>query len=74
MFRRLAFPFLLFAFLNAFTKPAGATNVREFALDNGLEILLLEDHKRPAVTLRRGLRELPYAAAEGSMTAFNLRS
>jgi len=52
MFRRLAFPLVLFAFLNAFTKPADATNVREFVLDNGLKILLLEDHKSPAVTFQ----------------------
>ncbi len=52
MFRRLVFPFLLFAFLIAFTKPADATNVREFVLDNGLRILLLEDHKSPAVTFQ----------------------
>jgi len=52
MLRRLAAPFLLFAFLNAFTKPADATNVREFVLDNGLKILLLEDHKSPAVTFQ----------------------
>ncbi len=52
MLRRLAFPFLLFAFLHAFTKPADATNVREFVLDNGLKILLLEDHKSPAVTFQ----------------------
>jgi len=52
MLRRLALPFVLFAFLNAFTKPADATNVREFVLDNGLKILLLEDHKSPAVTFQ----------------------
>jgi zinc protease len=52
MLRRLAFPLVLFAFLNAFTKPADATNVREFVLDNGLRILLLEDHKSPAVTFQ----------------------
>jgi zinc protease len=52
MLRRLAAPFVLFAFLNAFTKPADATNVREFVLDNGLKILLLEDHKSPAVTFQ----------------------
>jgi len=52
MLRRLALPFVLFAFLNAFTKSADATNVREFVLDNGLKILLLEDHKSPAVTFQ----------------------
>ena len=52
MLRRLAFTCLFFAFLNAFTKPADATNVREFVLDNGLKILLLEDHKSPAVTFQ----------------------
>jgi zinc protease len=52
MLRRLVLPFVLFAFLNAFTKPADATNVREVVLDNGLKILLLEDHKSPAVTFQ----------------------
>ncbi|MBI2365620.1 MAG: insulinase family protein [Deltaproteobacteria bacterium] len=52
MLRRLALPFVLFAFLNAFAKPANATNVREFVLDNGLKILLLENHKSPAVTFQ----------------------
>jgi zinc protease len=42
----------LFAFLIASTKPADATNVREFVLDNGLKVLLLEDHKSPAVTFQ----------------------
>jgi zinc protease len=28
------------------------TNVREFVLDNGLKVLLLEDHKSPAVTFQ----------------------
>lgn len=52
MFRRLAFSFFFLAFLNAFTIPAAATNVREFVLDNGLKVLLLEDHKSPAVTFQ----------------------
>jgi zinc protease len=29
-----------------------ATNVREFVLENGLKVLLLEDHKSPAVTFQ----------------------
>ena len=29
-----------------------ATNVREFVLDNGLKVLMLEDHKSPAVTFQ----------------------
>jgi zinc protease len=29
-----------------------ATNVREFVLDNGLKVLMLEDHKNPAVTFQ----------------------
>src|SRR3970040_197298 len=52
MLRRLALPFVLFAALIAFAKSADATNVREFVLDNGLKILLLEDHKSPAVTFQ----------------------
>ena len=52
MFRRLASPFVLFAALIAFAKSADATNAREFVLDNGLKILLLENHKSPAVTFQ----------------------
>ncbi|MBI3066611.1 MAG: insulinase family protein [Deltaproteobacteria bacterium] len=52
MLRRLVLPFVLFVFLNACAKPANATNVREFVLDNGLKILLLENHKSPAVTFQ----------------------
>ena len=52
MLRRLAFPIVLFASLVLFTHPANATNVREFVLDNGLKVLLLEDHKSPAVTFQ----------------------
>jgi zinc protease len=33
----------------AFSRP---TDVREFVLDNGLKVLLLEDHKTPAVTFQ----------------------
>ena len=32
--------------------PGHATYVREFVLDNGLKVLLLEDHKSPAVTFQ----------------------
>jgi len=31
---------------------AHATDVREVVLDNGLKVLLLEDHKSPAVTFQ----------------------
>ena len=41
----------LIIMLFAFT-PAGAAQVQEFVLDNGLKILLLEDHKSPAVTFQ----------------------
>jgi zinc protease len=34
------------------SSPAQATNVREFLLHNGLKVLLLEDHKSPAVTFQ----------------------
>lgn len=33
-------------------KPAPATQVQEFMLENGLKVLLLEDHKSPAVTFQ----------------------
>src|SRR5215470_3761115 len=32
--------------------PADATKVQEFVLDNGLKVLLLEDHKSPVVTFQ----------------------
>ena len=38
--------------LLAFAGDGRATNVREFVLDNGLKVLLLEDHKSPAVTFQ----------------------
>ena len=52
MFRRLVLQFVLIASLALFTSPSNATNVREFVLDNGLKILLLENHKSPAVTFQ----------------------
>ena len=48
-FRSLWVALLWLGFL---TVDAGATNVREFVLDNGLKVLLLEDHKSPAVTFQ----------------------
>ncbi len=41
-----------FLFLMAFATQDHASNVREFVLDNGLKVLLLEDHKSPAVTFQ----------------------
>ena len=38
--------------LGAFTTPLNAAQVQEFVLDNGLKVLLLEDHKSPAVTFQ----------------------
>ena len=37
-----------------FALPGGAyaTKVQEFVLDNGLKVLLLEDHKSPVVTFQ----------------------
>jgi zinc protease len=52
MFRRIVFQFVLVVSLASFIRPADATNVREFILDNGLKILLLENHKSPAVTFQ----------------------
>jgi len=44
---------LVAVFLLGFLAVDGrATNVREFVLDNGLKVLLLEDHKSPAVTFQ----------------------
>ena len=42
-----ALPFVIFLAL-----PARAAQVQEFILDNGLKVLLLEDHKSPAVTFQ----------------------
>jgi zinc protease len=39
--------FLLLSF-----HPAGAAQVQEVVLENGLKVLLLEDHKSPAVTFQ----------------------
>jgi zinc protease len=43
---------LLTAMLGALTTPLDAAQVQEFVLDNGLKVLLLEDHKSPAVTFQ----------------------
>jgi zinc protease len=42
---------LLMTMLGALT-PVDAAQVQEFVLDNGLKVLLLEDHKSPAVTFQ----------------------
>lgn len=42
---------LLIAMFGALT-PVDAAQVQEFVLDNGLKVLLLEDHKSPAVTFQ----------------------
>ena len=41
-----------FILLNIHLSTAYATRVQEFVLDNGLRVLLLEDHKSPAVTFQ----------------------
>ncbi len=43
---------VIFLFLVTSTAKNYATDVREFVLDNGLKVLLLEDHKSPAVTFQ----------------------
>ncbi len=43
---------ILLLFLMTLTTEGNASNVREFVLDNGLKVLLLEDHKSPAVTFQ----------------------
>src|SRR5688500_15098587 len=50
--RRLPCLFILVLALVSFAAPALAAEVREFVLDNGLKVLLLEDHKSPAVTFQ----------------------
>jgi zinc protease len=50
---QLVFSTISFLVSLAFVSSAvHATNVREFVLDNGLKILMLEDHKSPAVTFQ----------------------
>lgn len=49
-------PVIIFLFLTIFTTEDHASNVREFVLDNGLKVLLLEDHKSPAVTFQMWYR------------------
>ena len=49
---RLGFVALLTAMLGAFTTSVDAAQVQEFVLDNGLKVLLLEDHKSQAVTFQ----------------------
>lgn len=44
--------FVASLFLIAFPARGHAINVREFVLDNGLKVLLLENHKSPAVTFQ----------------------
>ena len=47
--------FCLIVFVSVlFALPGGAyaTKVQEFVLDNGLKVLLLEDHKSPVVTFQ----------------------
>jgi zinc protease len=41
-----------FILLNTYLSTAYAAQVQEFVLDNGLKVLLLEDHKSPAVTFQ----------------------
>ena len=52
MFRVLCCLALSLFSLAAFPGSSHATDVREVVLDNGLKILLLEDHKSPAVTFQ----------------------
>lgn len=52
MLRFAAGLFAVFLFLVTLATKDYASNVREFVLDNGLKVLLLEDHKSPAVTFQ----------------------
>jgi len=49
MMSRASFALLIVVF---WTLPARGSQVQEFILENGLKILLLEDHKSPAVTFQ----------------------
>lgn len=52
MLRRLSHLSILVFLLIARSGPAATTEVQEFVLDNGLKVLLFEDHKSPAVTFQ----------------------
>ena len=47
-----ALVFLVTFLLAAFSQNSFSAGVQEFNLDNGLKVLLLEDHKSPAVTFQ----------------------
>ena len=47
-----SFKFFLSLLVILFSTPANATAVREVVLDNGLKVLLLENHKSPSVTFQ----------------------
>jgi zinc protease len=52
MFRVLFSSVSFLVFLTLIPAAVHATDVQEFVLDNGLKVLLLEDHKSPAVTFQ----------------------
>jgi len=49
---RFGFVACVLFMLSAITTPLDAAQVQEHVLDNGLKVLLLEDHKSPAVTFQ----------------------
>ena len=49
---RFGFVACVLFMLSAITLPLDAAQVQEHVLDNGLKVLLLEDHKSPAVTFQ----------------------
>jgi zinc protease len=49
---RFGFVACVLLMLSAITAPLDAAEVQEHVLDNGLKVLLLEDHKSPAVTFQ----------------------
>ena len=49
---RFGFVACVLLMLSAITTPLDAAQVQEHVLDNGLKVLLLEDHKSPAVTFQ----------------------
>jgi len=52
MSRRFTSLLVLLSILLPFASGARAANVQEFVLDNGLKVLLLENHKSPVVTFQ----------------------
>ncbi|MFQ5579117.1 MAG: M16 family metallopeptidase [Nitrospiria bacterium] len=52
LFKRSIYLIVLFSFLWGFPRDSGASQIQKFQLDNGLTVILLEEHKAPVVTFQ----------------------